>query len=65
MAKAGFLLGVALVLVGASGELAIQSHLLQVQLWVETLLFDIEVVGIPIFVLSPFVFGIVLPLIRG
>jgi hypothetical protein len=65
LAKWGFLLGLGLFLGGASGELAIQLHLLQVRPWVETLLFDLEVIGIPLFLFSPFVFGIALPLIRG
>ena len=65
MAKAGFLFGLALFAIGATGELAIGAHLLQVPAWEESLFFDLEVVGIPIFLLSPFVFGIALPLIRG
>ncbi len=65
MAKTGFLLGVGLFLIGAVGELAIQSQLVLVPAWEETLLFDFEVLGIVLFVLSPFVFGIALPLIRG
>lgn len=65
LTKGGFVLGLALFALGATGELAIQAHLLQVPAWEETLLFDMEVLGIPIFLLSPFVFGIALPLIRG
>lgn len=65
LAKGGFVLGLVVFALGATGELAIQAHLLQGQAWVQTLLFGLEITGIPIFLLSPFVFGIALPLIRG
>jgi hypothetical protein len=65
LAKGGFLLGVAMLLVGAAGELAISAHLLTLPAWEETLFFDLEVLGIVFFLFSPFVFGIFLPLVDG
>lgn len=63
LATAGVLLGLAMFVVGATGELAIQVHLLQVPAWEETVFFTLELLGIPLFLLSPFVFRIALPLI--
>lgn len=62
LAKRGTLLGFGLFAVGALGELA--SHALGMQLpaWEATLLFDAEVLGVALFLLSPLVFGVLLPL---
>ena len=61
-AKGGFLLGLALIVVGATGEWAISAHLVTVPPWEDALLFDLEVLGVALFLLSPFVFGVLLPL---
>lgn len=63
LAKGGFLLGLAMLIIGAGGEVAIHSHLVSLADWVDVLLFDVEVVGVLVFLLSPFVFGIFLPLV--
>lgn len=62
LTKAGFGLGIALLVVGLGTELV--AHALHYQLpgWEELILFDISVVGLLLFLLSPIVFGIVLPL---
>lgn len=62
LTKGGFLLGVALIAVGATGEWAISTHLVSVPAWEDALLFDLEVLGVALVLLSPFVFGILLPL---
>lgn len=62
LTKAGVLIGVSLFLVGAGGEWAIHTWLHQVPAWEETLLFDLEVIGLLVFAVSPFLFGIFLPL---
>jgi hypothetical protein len=63
-AKGGFLLGLGMLAVGALGELI--GHVVFGGLpgWEETLFFDLEVLGILIGLLSPFVFGIFLPLLE-
>ena len=63
LAKAGFLLGIAMIAVGAGGEWAIHSQTVQLAAWEDALFFDVEVLGIVLFLLSPFVFGVVLPLV--
>lgn len=65
LAKGGFLLGLVMIAAGASGEWAIHSQLLVLAAWVDSLFFDLEVLGVLVFLLSPFVFGIVLPLIEN
>jgi len=60
--KRGFLLGVALFAIGALGELGLTAVGLSVPEWERALLFDIELLGILIGLLTPFVFGILLPL---
>ena len=65
LAKGGFLLGVLLFLVGAGGEWIIHANNLMLPAWEEALFFDMEVVGVLCFLLSPFVFGIFLPLLEG
>lgn len=61
-AKGGFLLGVALFAIGAIGSLAGASFLGTLPGWESTLFFDMEVLGILAALLSPLVFGVVLPL---
>jgi hypothetical protein len=60
--KRGFGLGVALFALGAIGGLAGPALFGSLPGWERTLLFDMEVVGTALALLSPFVFGIALPL---
>ena len=62
LTKRGFLLGVALFAIGAVGEMGIAAAGLSVPDWERALLFDLELLGIAIGLLSPFVFGVLLPL---
>ncbi|ERH06842.1 MAG: hypothetical protein J07HN4v3_02466 [Halonotius sp. J07HN4] len=62
LTKRGFLLGVALFAIGALGELGLTAVGLSVPDWERALLFDLELAGILIGLLSPFVFGVLLPL---
>jgi len=59
-AKGGALLGIALLLVGEAGGYA--SNYLAMPGWEETLFFDLAILGLLVFVVSPFLFGLVLPL---
>jgi len=61
-AKAGFLLGLALFVVGAGGEVVGHAFFEPLPAWGETILFDMEVVGLVVGFSSPIGFGIVLPL---
>jgi len=63
LAKAGFLLGIAMIVVGTGGEWAIHSQIVQLPPWEDALFFEMEVLGIVLFFLSPFVFGVLLPLV--
>ena len=65
LAKGGFVLGLLMIVTGASGEWAIHSHLLSLPAWEDALFFDLEVLGILVFLLSPITFGIVLPLVEN
>ncbi|OYR38400.1 hypothetical protein DJ82_12570 [Halorubrum sp. Ib24] len=60
--KRSVLLGVCLFLTGAVGKAIIHAGGLQVPGWEETLLLDLEFLGTAVALLSPFVFGILLPL---
>lgn len=62
LTKSGVILGVSLFLLGAGGEWAIHAMSIQVPAWEDTLFFDLEVIGLLIFAISPFLFGIFLPL---
>jgi len=62
LAKRGTVLGLCLFAVGAVGELGAHALGLQLPAWEATLLFDAEVLGVALFLLSPLVFGLVLPL---
>lgn len=61
-AKGGFLLGLGLLVVGASGEAAIHAFGVQLPAWEDALFLDLEIVGVALFLLSPLVFGVLLPL---
>ncbi|MFB6107571.1 MAG: hypothetical protein ABEJ82_01865 [Haloplanus sp.] len=60
--KGGFLVGVVLFAVGAVGALGAHAIGLQLPAWEASLLWDAEVVGILLALLTPLVFGILLPL---
>lgn len=62
LAKRGFFVGVALFAIGALGELGLAAAGLSVPDWERALLFDLELLGILIGLLSPFVFGVLMPL---
>lgn len=64
LTKAGFLLGVGMLAVGALGELIGHVVLGGLPAWEETLFFDLEVLGILLALVSPFLFGIFLPLLE-
>ncbi len=62
LAKTGFLLGLSMFVVGIAGDVLVHAYFESVPAWEETLLFDLEVVGLLVGFFSPLVFGIVLPL---
>ncbi|WP_276258558.1 hypothetical protein [Haloglomus litoreum] len=62
LAKRGFLLGVGLFLLGELLEPLQHAVGLQVPGWEHGLLFYMTVLGVLVALLSPFVFGIALPL---
>lgn len=64
LAKGGFLLGVALLAIGAGGEIVGHTVYGSLPEWETTLLFDLEVVGVLVALVSPFLFGIFLPLVE-
>lgn len=61
-AKGGFLLGFALLVIGAGGELIGHAVFGTLPSWENTLLFNLEVLGLLIGFFSPLIFGIILPL---
>jgi len=63
-AKYGFLLGIAMLTVGAAGEIVGHAYVGSLPAWEETLFFDLEVLGILVALVSPFLFGIFLPLVE-
>ncbi|EMA22214.1 DUF7860 family protein [Haloarcula argentinensis] len=62
LAKRGFTLGAGLFLFGIAGEVAGSAVLGTLPAWGDTLLVDIEMLGILLGLLSPLVFGVVMPL---
>lgn len=62
LTKGGVLFGVSLFLLGAGGEWAIHAMSMQAPAWEDALFFDLEVIGLLIFAISPFLFGVFLPL---
>lgn len=65
LAKGGFLLGLGMFLLGAGGEWAVHATIIHVPAWENALFLDMEGIGILLFLFSPFVFGIFLPLVDG
>jgi len=61
-AKWGFLLGVALIAIGAGGEAIGHAFFEPLPEWEESLFLAAEAGGILVALLSPIVFGIVMPL---
>lgn len=62
LTKRGSGLGLALLAVGALGEAALPAVVGPLPGREEMLFFDLEVIGVALMLLSPFVFGIFLPL---
>lgn len=62
LTKAGFLLGLASLLVGVGGEWAIHATAASLPPWVATLFFDLEVVGVLFALFVPILFSVVMPL---
>ncbi|MBV0900483.1 DUF7860 family protein [Haloarcula salina] len=61
MAKRGFMLGAGLFLLAAAVEIG--GHAVgTIPAWGNTLLIDMEILGIAVGLLSPLVFGVILPL---
>lgn len=61
-AKAWFLFGLGLFILGAGSEFIGHAYFAPLPAWEETLFFDMEVIGLLVGFFSPFVFGIFLPL---
>lgn len=59
-AKGGVVLGLALLLIGEAGGYA--GNYVSMPGWEQTLFFDLAILGLLVFVVSPFLFGLVLPL---
>lgn len=64
LAKTGFLLGVVLFLLGGAGEVVWHAYVGSLPQWEATLFFDMEVIGVLAALLSPLVFGVVVPLVE-
>lgn len=62
LTKLGIGFGLALFAVGAVGTLVAPSVVGPLPAWERTLFFDAEALGVVVTLLSPFVFGILLPL---
>jgi len=62
LTRRSFLLGVALFAIGGLGGTAAGAMGGPLPGWEQTLLFDLELAGLVIALVTPFLFGIVLPL---
>lgn len=62
LAKTGFLVGVAMFVLGGGGELVGHSLYQSLPAWEDTLFFGLEAGGLLVLFLAPLVFGIILPL---
>ncbi|UPV76047.1 hypothetical protein M0R89_08300 [Halorussus limi] len=61
-AKTGFLFSLALFAVGAGGEIAAAAMHLSLPAWENALFVDMEILGTLGALLSPLVFGVIMPL---
>ncbi|MDS0476423.1 hypothetical protein [Natrinema sp. 1APR25-10V2] len=64
LAKAGFFLGLALFVVGTGSELIGHAMFGSLPQWENTLFFALTIVGFAIGFASPFLFGIIMPLVE-
>ncbi|AGN01956.1 hypothetical protein L593_10055 [Salinarchaeum sp. Harcht-Bsk1] len=64
LAKGGFGIGFAMLLVGVLGEVLVPIVFGSIPGWEATLFFDLEVIGVLTALISPFLFGIFLPLVE-
>ncbi|MUV85649.1 hypothetical protein GJ631_03415 [Natronomonas sp. CBA1123] len=64
LAKLGFLFGVGLFAVGAVGEIGGHAFLSTVPATLDTVFFGMETLGVVVGLVTPIVFGAVLPLIE-
>ena len=64
LAKTGFFLGLALFVVGTGSELIGHAMFGSLPQWENTLFFALTIIGFAVGFASPFVFGIVMPLIE-
>jgi hypothetical protein len=62
LTRTSFLLGLGLFAVGGLGELVGHAYFAPLPGWEQTLLFDLEALGLVVAFFSPIVFGILLPL---
>lgn len=62
LAKTGFLLGLALFAIGGGGGLLGHAFFEPLPAWESTLFLDLEVLGVLVGFVSPFLFGVFLPL---
>lgn len=62
LTKQSFAFGIGLFALGALGSLAGPAVLGSLPAWETTVLTDMELIGVGIALLSPFLFGIILPL---
>lgn len=62
LAKGGFGIGVAMVLIGILGMAIGHALFGSLPGWEETLFLDMEALGIVVALVSPFLFGVLLPL---
>lgn len=63
LAKYGFLLGATMFFVGAVGEILLAGVFSETAPgWVDTLLFDVEALGVLVAFLAVAVFGVIMPL---
>ena len=62
LTKRAFVTGVGLFLIGTLGMVFVNATGTQIPAWEQALLVDLEFIGAAVALLSPFVFGIFLPL---
>ena len=62
LTKRGVALGLALLAIGLGTEFVAHAIHYELPGWETTLLFDVSILGLLVFVFSPIVFGVLLPL---